>query len=302
MFNFKKNGSVMKVFEKIQDLQQYLKVFVDQGFTIGYVPTMGALHQGHLSLIERSKNETKITVCSIFVNPTQFDDPKDLVLYPRTLVEDRAMLERAGCDVLFVPSVVEMYPEKSLNPDAKVPLQAELSKVELGILGSTLEAAHRKGHFQGVMQVVLRLFEIVAPKKAYFGQKDFQQLSIIKKMAADLNLGIEIVACPILRESDGLAMSSRNRRLSESDRLTALALSQVLFEAKKKAGTLGPVELKLWAENELKEKNGIVLEYFEIVNPLTMATVTEFGGAEGALACVAARIGKVRLIDNIFLS
>ena len=292
----------MKVFEKIQDLQQYLKVFVDKGFTIGYVPTMGALHQGHLSLIERSKKDNTIAVCSIFVNPTQFDDPKDLILYPRTLEEDRAMLEKAGCDVLFVPSVVEMYPEKGLNPDAKVPLQAELSKVELGILGSTLEAAHRKGHFEGVMQVVLRLFEIVAPNRAYFGQKDFQQLSIIKKMVSDLNLGIEIVACPILREPDGLAMSSRNRRLSESDRLNALALSQVLFEAKRMAGFLGPIAVKSWAEKELKGKNGLKLEYFEIVDPLTMAAVTVFGGADGALACVAARIGKVRLIDNIFLT
>ena len=290
----------MRVFENVKELQ----AFIDQYFienagvdarTIGFVPTMGALHQGHISLIERSRAENKLTICSIFVNPTQFDDPKDLVLYPRTLDADKVLLESAGCDVLFAPAVTQIYPEKTERLDAPVALPAELIGIDLGYLGAVMEAKHRKGHFEGVMQVVYRLFNIVKPSRAYFGQKDFQQLAIVRKMAEATQLQIEVIGCPIVREPDGLAMSSRNRRLSAEERQLATVLYKALLGLKEQVLQKQPLTAALdWAHLFLKAQPGLELEYLEAALASSLAPLQELVPGELAVACVAARVGKVR--------
>jgi pantoate--beta-alanine ligase len=258
--------------------------------TIGFVPTMGALHKGHVSLVQRSKKENDITIASIFVNPTQFNDKDDLKRYPRMPEKDSAMLEAAGCDIVFMPDEKQIYPE----PDTRV--------FDFGGLEKVMEGKHRPGHFNGVAQVVTRLFDMVKPHRAYFGIKDFQQLAIIRYVVKKLHYPIEIVACPIVRESDGLAMSSRNMLLSADERKTALILSKSLFEAYEMKSTHNPREIVSFVTDKINSTPGIDLEYFEIVNGSTLLPVSAWEGEENITGCIAARVGKIRLIDNINFS
>src|ERR1043165_7261666 len=231
----------MLIFSKIVDLQAFMGARRGQGNTVGFVPTMGALHQGHLSLIARSRAECGLTVCSIFVNPTQFNDPNDLKRYPRTPAEDQEMLENAGCGALFMPEVDEMYPH------------GKASDIVLGPVAEVLEGAHRPGHFKGVAQVVKRFFEIVEPNKAYFGSKDYQQVMVIRELVKLMNSPIQGVACPTLREPDGLAMSSRNTLLDKSERLLASHLPRILREACAIAASEGVAPAKKHFATELSK-------------------------------------------------
>jgi len=259
------------------------------GLAVGFIPTMGALHRGHLSLLERSGIECGVSVVSIFVNPTQFNNPTDLVLYPRTLEKDLAMLEENSCHIVFVPSVKEIYPE--LKKDSW----------DFGRMSSTLEGNYRPGHFNGVLTVVKRLFEIIQPDKAYFGEKDFQQLSLIGKMVEREKLTLDVVPCPIVREPDGLAMSSRNTRLSSNERQLAANISRILFLIKERRDENSPVALAAIARREFEKAEGIVLEYFEIVDAPSFKPLKDWGDATQPIALVAAYVGEVRLIDNIRL-
>lgn len=257
---------------------------------IGFVPTMGALHQGHISLINRSVAENDKTVVSIFVNPTQFNDPNDLKNYPRNLENDLALLASTGCDLIFSPSVIEMYPQ----PDTR--------QFNFGLIEQVMEGAHRPGHFNGVAQVVSKLFDIVLPHKAYFGEKDFQQLAIIKNMVQQLNYNIDIVPCAIVREVDGLAMSSRNALLTPEQRTLAVQISKTLFEAQKKVGTLSVNDLKLWVINTLNKIDGFETDYFDIVDDLSLQPIANWNHPAPVHGCVAVKVGRIRLIDNVPLN
>jgi pantoate--beta-alanine ligase len=256
--------------------------------TIGFVPTMGALHQGHLSLIEQAKQRTDTVACSIFVNPTQFNDPKDLEKYPRTIAADTALLEQANCDILFNPPVSEIYDGN------------EQWHLDLGELEHLLEGKFRPGHYQGVTQVVFRLFDIVKPDVAFFGQKDYQQVMVINKMTELLQLPVKIVMCPIMRETDGLAMSSRNIHLSADDRQHALILSKTLNWVKDNFDKKHILLLKKEAEAMIGAEPGLELEYFEIADGGTLHAADEH--TKNVVALVAAKVGKTRLIDNVLIS
>jgi pantoate--beta-alanine ligase len=259
-----------------------------EGKTIGFVPTMGALHYGHISLVSSAMSQCDITIVSIFVNPTQFNNADDLLKYPRTLEADVELLSTINCDAVFAPSVEEMYPK---NRDS--------IQLDLGNLANLMEGKFRPGHFDGVVDVVSRLFEIVKPTKAFFGLKDFQQVSVITFMTKKLNLPIEIIACPTLREDSGLAMSSRNMRLSELGKKDALHIYRSLSLAKELASNFSPFEVKEKVINYFKEGK-LELEYLEIVNPTTLESLnTEW--VDGATACIVAYCGDVRLIDNLKL-
>ncbi|MEP2024899.1 MAG: pantoate--beta-alanine ligase [Reichenbachiella sp.] len=281
----------MKIFESIVELQGYLDLQRSKGKSIGLVPTMGALHAGHIQLIEESVGRSDVTVCSIFVNPTQFNNPEDLLKYPKQLDEDKQMLLDAGCDVLFVPFVQEMYPDnnKSLS-------------FNFGFLETVLEGAFRPGHFSGVGIVVSKLLNIVQPELAFFGQKDLQQLAIIKKLVNDLNVRTKIIAVPTIRESSGLAMSSRNQRLSEEEKELAVRLSQTMEKIKLliDSGT-SLLEAVTVSRKKLLHTRGIQLEYLEVVNSDTMVEVKEMSEAKNVSVCIAAHVGNVRLIDNLYL-
>ncbi len=282
----------MKLFTAKSHLRNYLADTGGLSQSIGFVPTMGALHQGHISLTKQCVSENEVSVVSIFVNPTQFNNPNDLTKYPRTLQQDLELLEASGCHVVFAPENSEIYPE----PDSRV--------FDFNGLDTAMEGAFRPGHFNGVAQVVSKLFEIVQPDKAYFGQKDFQQLSIIKYINANYlkHLNIDIIACPTIRESDGLAMSSRNVRLSPQHRVASVAISQILFETQRLALHGSPVEQILqYAANAFEEQKLLKLEYFEIVDNKTLRPVSDFLLNTSHTACVAAYAGDVRLIDNISL-
>ncbi len=276
----------MLLVETIQDFQEKVKSY-GSAVTIGFVPTMGALHEGHLSLVNQAVGETDLVVVSIFVNPTQFNDPKDLERYPRNLHADWKMLEKTGCHLVFVPQVSEIYP----RPDQR--------KFNFGNLETVMEGKHRPGHFNGVAQVVSKLFEIIKPNKAYFGLKDFQQLAIIKNMVAQLNLFVEIVPCPIVREKSGLAMSSRNELLTAEERLNAALISETLFKARELATDKTVNELKNWIEETINKNKYLTVEYVEIVDDVKLQPVTDWNDKTGKVACVAVFCGKVRLIDNI---
>lgn len=277
----------MKVIETIKELQAELSVLKAAGKQVGLVPTMGALHAGHVSLVERSVKENDVTVVSIFVNPTQFNDKNDLLKYPRTLEADCRLLEEAGADIAFAPSVGEVYPE----PDTRTFSYAPLDTV--------MEGAFRPGHFNGVCQIVSKLFDMVKPHRAYFGEKDFQQLAIIREMVRQMRLPLEIVGCPIVREADGLAMSSRNTRLSSEERTTALNISRVLFESQEYAKSHTLPETKQFVEQGIASVEGLRLEYYEIVDACTMQPVNVWDEAEGIVGCITVFCGDVRLIDNI---
>jgi pantoate--beta-alanine ligase len=257
--------------------------------TIGFVPTMGALHAGHIALIKQAKKHCDIVVCSIFVNPTQFNDPKDLEKYPRTPEKDSKMLEEASCDILFMPSVEEIYPEK------------KEFKIDLGYVATILEGASRLGHFNGVAQVVHRLFEIVKPNKAFFGLKDYQQVVIVKQVAQQMAFPLEIIPCAIVREDSGLAMSSRNMRLSEEEKEIAANISRILFYAKSTQNNYRTYEdLRSVCILAFNEVQGIKLDYLEIRHKDTFQSMSG-KIQEGAIMLCAAYVGPVRLIDNLIL-
>jgi len=258
--------------------------------TIGLVPTMGALHAGHLSLIKVCSAENDITVVSIFVNPTQFNDPQDFKSYPRDFDNDIAILRDQECDLIFAPPQEEMYP----SPDTRI--------FDFGSLNKEMEGKHRPGHFNGVAQVVSRLFEIIEPDRAYFGQKDFQQLVIIKEMVRLLKSNIDIVSCPIIREADGLAMSSRNQLLNKEQRFAAGKINKSLENAVSFSGSMEIESLKERIIREIDSDPLLEPEYFEIVDAETLEPVSGWFDAANIVGCIAVRVGKIRLIDNIKFS
>lgn len=280
----------MIVSEHLEDLTPVLEDARSRGLRIGFVPTMGALHAGHLSLMTLARASCDVVVVSIFVNPTQFNQPSDLTRYPRTLEQDLKMLRAHKCDMVFVPSVDVVYPN-GLHKTSR----------DFGLLSSTLEGAFRPGHFDGVLTVVKRLFEIVQPHEAFFGEKDYQQLSLIRKMVLSESIPVEVIAGPTIRESDGLAMSSRNVRLSPAERITATHLSKTLFAMRERVGTDEPVELEKWGRSEIHSVQGIRLEYLEIVDGKTFAPLADWPDSLEAVILCAAWVGEVRLIDNIIL-
>ena len=277
----------MLVVETVENLHTYLAAVRGEGKSIGLVPTMGALHEGHASLVKRSVEENDVTVVSVFVNPTQFNDKGDLERYPRTLDADCALLSSLGTDCVFAPSVEEVYPE----PDTRVFDFAPLDKV--------MEGVYRPGHFNGVAQIVSKLFMYVEPTRAYFGEKDFQQLAIIREMVRQQGFALEIVGCPIVREADGLAMSSRNTLLTSEKRVIALAISKTLFASVKFAEDHSLSETKQMVEQAIADTEGLELEYFEVVDGNTLQPVTFWNEADYIVGCITVYCGKVRLIDNI---
>lgn len=277
----------MLVVDKIDKLQTFLAAARAEGKSIGLVPTMGALHEGHASLVRRSVEDNKVTVVSVFVNPTQFNDKSDLERYPRTLEADCALLTSLGADCVFAPSVEEVYPE----PDTRVFDFTPLDKV--------MEGVYRPGHFNGVAQIVSKLFMYVQPDRAYFGEKDFQQLAIIREMVRQLNLKLEIVGFPIVRETDGLALSSRNALLTSEQRVTALNISKTLFISLEYAKEHTLEETKQMVMDNIASTEGLELEYYEVVNGVTLQTVHTWDDAEYIVGCITVYCGKVRLIDNI---
>lgn len=279
----------MKLVKTISELQQQLAESGKCG-TIGFVPTMGALHAGHLSLVRNAMEENEMVVVSIFVNPTQFNDPKDLQRYPRDIEADLKLLEPTGCDLVFAPEPEEIYPE----PDTR--------KFDFGKLETVMEGKHRPGHFNGVAQVISKLFRIVKPDKAYFGQKDFQQLAIIKQLVKQLQLPIEIVACPIIREESGLAMSSRNQLLSAVERENAAIINKTLQAAKKLSAKKSVQELTEWVTETINKNPLLYVEYFEVVDDETLQPVKSWKDSGTKIGCIAAYCGKIRLIDNIVLN
>ena len=277
----------MKVVHTIKDLQAELSALKVQGKKVGLVPTMGALHAGHASLVKRSVSENGVTVVSVFVNPTQFNDKNDLEKYPRTLEADCSLLEECGAALVFAPSVSEMYPEPDTRQFSYAPLD------------TVMEGAFRPGHFNGVCQIVSKLFDAVQPDRAYFGEKDFQQLAIIREMVRQLNYSLEIVGCPIVREEDGLALSSRNKRLSAEERENALNISRTLFKSRNFAATNTVSETQKMVEDAIEAAPGLRLEYFEIVDGNTLQTINDWENTSYAVGCITVFCGEVRLIDNI---
>ena len=256
--------------------------------SIGFVPTMGALHAGHIALVERSVSENNYNVVSIFVNPTQFNNAGDLEKYPRNIEADAKLLDKAGCDLIFAPGIDEIYSESEKNNRFEFDFEG---------LDKVMEGKFRPGHFNGVVQIVSKLFTLVQPDKSYFGEKDFQQLAIIHLMTKKMGFGVEIIDCPIVREPSGLAMSSRNERLTNSQRETATGISKTLFQSQQLATKNSPAELKSWVENEIAQIEGLQLEYFEIVDAKTLQTANNWNNA--TVGCIAVFCGEVRLIDNI---
>ncbi len=286
------------------ETKKIISAFKNQQHSIGFIPTMGALHKGHISLINKAKSECSIVIASIFVNPTQFNNLNDLKNYPRTFEADCIMLEKAGCNVIFAPEIAEMYSEKELElKNLKIEDKAwtEGKLVDFGTLEIVMEGAHRPGHFNGVAQIVSKLFRIIEPDKTYFGQKDFQQLAIIRSMVEQLSMPIEIIDCPILREPNGLAMSSRNERLTTEQRKTAALISKTLFQVKNFYTSKSIAELKKFAEQQLNAEPQFKLEYFEIADVNTLKPASEYKANQKLIACVALQLGEIRLIDNILL-
>ncbi len=277
----------MKIINTIPSLRQQLANERSVKKTIGLVPTMGALHAGHIALVNRCVAENDICVVSIFVNPTQFNDKNDLLKYPKTLEADCELLNSAGCQIVFTPEISEMYPE----PDTRI--------FNFGSLEQVMEGAFRPGHFNGVAQIVSKLFDIVQPDKAYFGEKDFQQLAIIREMTKQLQLSTIIVPCPIVREKDGLAMSSRNTRLNAAERKSAAKISETLFKSRSFAGRISIMELKQQVVDAIDIVPVLRTEYFEIVDGNTLQPVSNWEDSDYIVGCIAVFCGEVRLIDNI---
>jgi pantoate--beta-alanine ligase len=283
----------MKVFNTIEGLNVELDVLKNQAKTIGFVPTMGALHLGHLSLVNIARSQNDVVVVSIFVNPTQFNNPDDLRNYPRDLQSDLHLLKDSGCEIVFAPDEKEMYPDEN----------SKKSIFEYGHLSKVMEGKFRPGHFDGVGIVVKRLFEIVRPDRAYFGQKDIQQFLIINHLNNNYlkDLNIELVKCPIIRENDGLAMSSRNVLLNTVQRKSSSLISQTLFDVTKIYKNHTPESLINVAINKINSDTNLKVEYFELVSDPDLKPVVKWESSTKILACVAVQVGKVRLIDNIYL-
>jgi len=278
----------MKIFKSKSDFKDYISSEKNKGKTIGFVPTMGALHKGHLSLVEKAIKKNDLTVVSIFVNPTQFDNKEDLDKYPKTFEKDVELLESIDCDVLFAPSVSEIYDDNVVS-----------ETFDFDGLEHQMEGKFRDGHFDGVGTIVKALFEIVEPNTAYFGKKDFQQLQIIKKLVQKLNLPVKIKGMPIFREKDGLAMSSRNTRLTEEHRKAAPFIHKTLKKARKKIGTKNVIEITEWVRKQFKKHPLLELEYFIIADEKTLQTATEFESKKRYRAFIAVFAGEIRLIDNV---
>ncbi|WP_044213046.1 pantoate--beta-alanine ligase [Flammeovirga sp. OC4] len=284
----------MNVFNKVSTLKEFVNNCKFSKKTIGFVPTMGALHEGHLTLIRQSKKENDITICSIFVNPTQFNNAIDLKHYPIKHTEDKALLEGVECDILFLPSVEEMYPSGIENKNLVGFLFGDIEK--------QLEGAFRPGHFNGVGIVVSKLFHMVNPDKAYFGLKDLQQFLIIRKMTKELSFGIEVIGVPTVREEDGLAMSSRNLRLTSDERAKAPFIYEVISEMKNKINhSQAPKEVLDWGIQKFQKNTSFHLEYLEIVNTSDLKPVEPYQTPNAYAIVIAAHLGKVRLIDNLLI-
>lgn len=275
----------MQVFERKTDLNQFISTAKSQGKNIGFVPTMGALHAGHISLISAAVAQCDLVVASIFVNPIQFNNPEDLKKYPRTFESDREKLEEAGCDAVFFPSVDEMYPDKVTE------------KFDFGPLEKVMEGASRPGHFNGVAIVVKRLFDLVQPDVAFFGKKDFQQLAIIKAMVKQTNIKVKIVGLDTVREKDGLAMSSRNSRLSSDEREIAVQVSKTLQFVKANKGLVEPAVLMAEAKKSLEQN--FKLDYIQIIDGNNLQPIASWDETDYPVVCIAAFLGDVRLIDNL---
>ena len=279
----------MKTVHTIQDLRNALQAFRSEGKTVGLVPTMGALHAGHASLVKRSVKDNDVTVVSIFVNPTQFNDKNDLAKYPRTLDADCRLLEKIGADIAFAPTVEEIYPE----PDTRTFSYPPTDEV--------MEGGYRPGHFNGVCQIVSKLFMMVEPDRAYFGEKDFQQIAVIKAMVADQKYPLEICPCPIVREKDGLALSSRNTLLSPDERTLAVNISRVLFISQSYAKSHTLSETKTWVIDTINSIEGLDVQYYEIVDGNSLLSVDNWEDSDYIVGCITVFCGKipVRLIDNV---
>ncbi len=277
----------MEVVKTSKALRERLLKMRGQNRSVGFVPTMGALHEGHVSLVKQAGKECDIVVVSIFVNPDQFNDPRDLERYPRDLDEDIRQLEKTRCELLFVPSVQDIYPE----PDKRV--------FDFGLLDKVMEGKHRPGHFNGVARVVSRLFDRVEPDKAYFGQKDYQQLAIVRELVRQLNYGTEVVASPIVREPDGLAMSSRNKLLTKKHRKSAPVIAKTIFESCNFAKSNDVSETRKYVEKQIAGNENLELEYFEIVDGNSLLAVDKWSESDYIIGCIAVFAGEVRLIDNV---
>jgi pantoate--beta-alanine ligase len=275
----------MIVVETIKGLKQELEKYSSKN--IGFVPTMGALHNGHISLVKRSVEENDVTVVSVFVNPTQFNDKADLERYPRTEEADKKLLEAAGCDIVFMPQVEEMYPEE----DTRV--------FNFGSIETVMEGKYRPGHFNGVAQIVSKLFYAVEPTRSYFGEKDFQQVAIIRDMVRQLNIPVEIIACPIIREESGLARSSRNELLSAEERKKAALISQVLSKSVNFAKEMSVEEVKNWVCEQFTHDEVFKMDYYDIVDGNSLQSVSSWEDSDYIVGCIAIYCGKIRLIDNI---
>jgi pantoate--beta-alanine ligase len=276
----------MLVLHKIDEIKDVISQEKAKKKTIGFVPTMGALHQGHISLIDYSKKETDITVCSIFVNPTQFNNQSDLKNYPRTPDADIKLLEAAGCDILYMPDVKDVYTENDTR------------KFDFGYLDNILEGATRPGHFNGVGQVVSILLEGVKPDKAFFGSKDYQQVMVVKSLVKQLNLQVDIIACPILREADGLAMSSRNVRLNEQERLEAAAIPEMMKLGNQILKLYGIAEAKKYISSVVATIPNMKLDYYEVCDAETLEAISDIKPNQKAVSLIAVFVGNIRLIDN----
>jgi pantoate--beta-alanine ligase len=279
----------MECIKKKAELRQILSDIRKTKTITGFVPTMGALHQGHIALVNRSVKENNLTVSSIFVNPTQFNNPDDLKKYPKTPEKDMMMLEKAGCDIVFCPEVEEMYP-----PGEKIQ-----AKYNFGNLETVMEGKFRPGHFNGVATIVRKLFEIVEPDRAYFGKKDFQQLAVVKDLVRQIQSPVTIIPCETIRENDGLAMSSRNMRLNDEQRKTAPEIYRILTEAKNLAGIKTPLEIRKFVEQKISSFSLFRLEYFDLVFSDSLESVNSWKKTGGITACIAVYMDNVRLIDNI---
>ena len=279
----------MKIISSVYELTVFLSKHSKKE-ALGFIPTMGALHKGHISLVKKSLNQNELSLCSIFVNPTQFNNKTDLKNYPNRLEEDLNLLEKTGCDVVFTPSVKEVYPN---GLPTKV--------YDFGVLDKVMEGEVRPGHFNGVAMVVSRFFEIIQPQRAYFGEKDFQQLAIIRSLAAQKFKSIEIVPCSTLRENDGLAMSSRNLLLDKRYRAAAPRIYQRLLGVQSRAKNVSVSELRSWIENAFKKDEDLDLEYFEIADAKSLKKSDNWSDFPKHVACIAVFAGTTRLIDNILL-
>ncbi len=277
----------MEIVTRVSDLTQFIEAAKQQNLTIGFVPTMGALHQGHLSLVDAAGKQCDVVIVSIFVNPTQFNNPNDLKTYPRTLDKDAELLSKTPCNLIFAPTVSEVYPEE----DTRV--------FDFGMLDKVMEGKHRPGHFNGVAQVVSRLFSLVKPDKAFFGAKDFQQMAIIRKMTKEMMPEIEIVGCPIVRENDGLAMSSRNTLLTPEMRKKVPVIAATLFESVNLVAQKDVEELKTFVIEQINSVDGLEVEYFEIVDSNTLQPVNNWDETGAITGCITVYAGNVRLIDNV---